>query len=171
MASYAQHVMLVTPLTLAVFEDSGWYQANYTATDWLRPQADYGFRQGCGFATGKCLTTVDATVGAGTPPHFYGVPKSTNGHNAVCSTDLRAVAYATLYTHQDPVPTQYQYFTDLTKSGDNPNVFDYCPAVQAYSNGACADPASASINAQYFGETYGSTSACMASSLVWTGIT
>jgi leishmanolysin-like peptidase len=170
MSSYTQHSMLLTPLTLGVLEDSGWYIANYSQADWLRPLGDFGFQQGCSFATSKCLAGVDATVGIGNPPHFYGGSHSINAGTAKCTTDRRAVGYTAIYSHQSALPAQYQYFSNPTVGGDSPNVFDYCPAVQAYTNVYCSRSGDASINSMYYGETYGLTSACMDSSLVWTTV-
>lgn len=169
MASYASHLPVVTPLTLALFEDSGWYQANYEFADWLRPAGDWGFQQGCTFAFGKCITPIDASVGMGTPPHFYGQTRTSQTYNRVCTPDHRAIGFVTLASTSS-VPLQYQYFSDPSVVGGAPSVFDYCPAIQAYSDANCWDPASASVNSPYFGETYGPTSACLTSTLLDTSV-
>lgn len=44
---------ILTPMTLALFEDSGWYKANYTQAK-ISP---WGLGAGCDFATGPCIIT------------------------------------------------------------------------------------------------------------------
>lgn len=40
---------------LAVFEDSGWYKPDMSAADPVVKGVHWGYKQGCNFATGKCL--------------------------------------------------------------------------------------------------------------------
>jgi hypothetical protein len=48
---------------------------------------DWGYKQGCAFAqTSKCLPTVDAAIGIGSPPHFYGTTQGDTGDNFICTT-------------------------------------------------------------------------------------
>lgn len=140
MTSYSQHKMIVSALTLALFEDSGWYHANYSAADSLRPGVDFGFRQGCAFAVEKCIYSSAGTLqGRGNPPHYYpsvrGMPQS----NAVCTTDRVGIGYVALSTYTSALPTQYQYFAGQPTVGGNLDVADYCPMIQLYSNARCDD--------------------------------
>ena len=38
-----------------MFQDSGWYNANLSAADPLIPGVHWGYKQGCNFATAKCV--------------------------------------------------------------------------------------------------------------------
>jgi leishmanolysin-like peptidase len=167
MSSYTQHVMRVSPITLAVFEDSGWYVANYSGADAWRTGADWGYRQGCAFARdSKCLD--GAGNGLGTPPHFYSVNHAagSTGGNSLCTTDREAVAYTSVATYSNALPAQFQYFSGQpTVGGADPNTFDYCPAVQAYSNRICRLVNDTFTGADIFGEVYGTGSMCFASTL------
>lgn len=145
MASYAQHNLQITPMTLAAFEDSGWYRPVYTAADWLRPGSDWGFAQGCNFATTKCLT---GTTPLGTPAHFGATAAGTNTNNAMCTTDRRALAFVQISDWSGSLPTQYQYFSGFPARGGSLDVLDYCPAVTAYSNALCGLASNANSNSQ-----------------------
>ncbi|RYG52617.1 hypothetical protein EON67_00775 [archaeon] len=183
MTSYVQHVSIITPLTLALFEDSGWYQANYTglgSVGWMRPNADWGFKQGCDFALQKCVTPAAGTSTTptfgnpatvlGTPAHFLSYQPTVQNGDAVCTTDLRALATTNVVQYNDALPTQFQYFTD-GGIGNAVAEFDYCPAVTAYTSKTCWVSSNAGVNAFYFGETYGASSACLLSTLRITGVT
>jgi hypothetical protein len=173
MSSYAGHKNKLSALTLAAFEDSGWYAANYSAADGWR-RGDYGYAQGCTFATAPCLdpATAQATGGAGlgSPPHFYAGSKELGAaapNAAVCTTDRLAVGYVPLAAPADgsQIPAQYRYFT--TNIGGSPSAFDYCPAVQAYSNRACFAASENGYAGQTaFGERMGANSSCFSSTLV-----
>ena len=75
-------------LTVSVLEDAGWgYVGNYSAVDTFMHDVDWGYKQGCEFASGKCLSTPPATgtlTGLGTPPHF--MPAVVTGE-AICRID------------------------------------------------------------------------------------
>ena len=45
----------LSPMTLALLEDSGWYEIDYSVASTLVPTASYGYKAGCEFAIGKCL--------------------------------------------------------------------------------------------------------------------
>lgn len=65
MCPFAQHILKVSPVLLAVMEDSGWYRAIYTGADDFRPGLSWGYHQGCDFALGTCcvaLFVVSAVV-------------------------------------------------------------------------------------------------------------
>ena len=38
-----------------MFQDSGWYNTNLSAADPLIPGVHWGYKQGCNFATAKCV--------------------------------------------------------------------------------------------------------------------
>jgi len=151
MSSYAQHSMQITPMTLAAFEDSGWYRPVYTAADWLRPGSDWGFAQGCNFTANKCLT---GTVSVGAPAHFGATTAGTGTFNAMCTTDRRALAFVGISDWTGALPSQYQYFPGFPQRGGSLDVFDYCPAVSAYSNALCNLPTNANGNSQVWASVH-----------------
>ena len=70
MAAFSTHTPFLTPITLALFEDSGWYKANYSMSTALQPGVHWGFRQGCDFALNDCISPKSSPVSIGSPPHF-----------------------------------------------------------------------------------------------------
>ena len=188
MSSYVQHTSIVSAMTLALHEDSGWYRANYNAVTGVTVRntwrkGDWGFLQGCDFAQKECLKKSTSTNTDKTPvpvladpQHFFGVSASQSSHSAACSTDRRFWGNAAVSSYASDVPAQYRYFLqnsgeqDLRRSGslDAP---DFCPMAAPFSDaGMCSDSTqqpSNGVNA--FGETYGVGSACFKSSLVETG--
>jgi hypothetical protein len=45
----------ISPMTFAALEDSGWYRMDYTKLNSLVRGASWGFQEGCGFLTDRCL--------------------------------------------------------------------------------------------------------------------
>jgi hypothetical protein len=168
MSSYQGHSNKLSALTLAAFEDSGWYLANYSAAEpWRR--GDWGYAQGCAFATSLCLAP-GSGAGLGSPPHFFAAAHQLSGGSAnaaLCTTDRLAVGYVPIVAPANGVqiPQQYRYFT--TNVGGSPETFDYCPAVQAYSNRACFAASNNGYAGQVaLGELMGANSSCFLSTLV-----
>jgi leishmanolysin-like peptidase len=148
----------ITAALLAVFEDSGWYQIDYTKADGMIQGRDWGFKQGCSFAKDKCLTS---GISTGSPAHFF---SSTHGRR--CTLSRSALGYSQISTYSVDLPTQYQYFSSPTNGGGS-NMYDYCPVAIAYSDGACSVTANAPAM-KAWGEIYGATSLCIDSTLLWT---
>jgi leishmanolysin-like peptidase len=174
MSSYVTHAALVSPITLAAFEDSGWYMPNYDAADGWKDKMDWGFKQGCTFATSTCLRKGATTgPGLGNPPHFYADARAlkSSGSNAVCTTDRLAVGQVRVSQYNGNLPTQYQYYSDPTVGGGSSETLDFCPAIEAYTNRMCAVAANQDVNAYKYGETYGPGSMCATSTLRLTGFT
>eukprot|EP01138_Halocafeteria_seosinensis_P007114 gb/GECG01007275.1/.p1 GENE.gb/GECG01007275.1/~~gb/GECG01007275.1/.p1 ORF type:complete len:836 (+),score=89.12 gb/GECG01007275.1/:1-2508(+) len=53
---------VLTDITLGFLEDSGWYLPNYTLSDALEKDIDFGFHQGCAFVNEKCLVNAGKRV-------------------------------------------------------------------------------------------------------------
>lgn len=168
LSSYLQHRMVLSPLTIAALVDSGWYQSNYRATDWMRPQSDYGFRQGCNFATQTCIDALTTTPLASTPQHFFTTPdRNEASNNAVCVPDARGVSYTSTATYNGNLPPQFQYFAGQpTKGGNSLATSDYCPVPQTYSNEVCFHTAAAAPRSiGYAGGAMALNAACLNSTL------
>ena len=195
MSSYVQHTSIVSALTLALHEDSGWYRANYEATTGVTVRntwrvGDWGFQQGCDFAGKVCLdksggnaaNTPPPTPVASSPKHFYNSAHSAEDGSAVCSTDRRFYGLVAV-DHNDQntpgvqrtsdIPSQYEYFTTAYYSSDaqrarlggDLDAADYCPMAEPYSNSVCSHESNQN-NANALGETFGTSSACFESTLV-----
>jgi len=143
-------------MTLALFEDSGWYEVNYTSAQVLK----WGNGGGCTMFNGSCLIPGPTPV----PSSKWFCADSSEG----CTYDRSAHGLCYVATFSAALPSYYQYWTnDPTKGGGNAAVMDYCPSVGAYSNGNCGVVANTPTqNAR--GQAYGSTSMCFKSSLLST---
>jgi len=109
---------ILSPLTLALLEDSGWYKANYSMTS-MDP---WGLGAGCDFVHGKCIE--DGNV----PSHsrgYFCADKSQYG----CSfgnTHKMSCTLLDYSKHGRPIPENYQYFPNSPSLG-GPTQADYCP--------------------------------------------
>jgi cysteine-rich repeat protein len=133
-------------LTLALFEDMGWYEVDYAGAE----PAPFGHGEGCGFAEQAC------DVGFG-DRYFCDV-----GSEQGCTPDGGAKGYCSVYTYGGALPAHYQYLPDATQGGIE--VADYCPRWTGYSNGDCSDPAS--LLQPAYGEALGQGTGCFESSLL-----
>jgi hypothetical protein len=142
-------------ITLSLFEDSGWYRVNYTQATPLH----YGKGKGCSFATEKCIT------GGKESASDTFCTKESSG----CSPDgNHAIGMCSVPTYSDPLPTQYQYFSNPAQGGSI-SLMDYCPAYITFTSdtGAsdCRFRANTPSVVKYSGETYGPSSRCVNSNL------
>eukprot|EP01098_Paradermamoeba_levis_P011765 TRINITY_DN5070_c0_g1_i2.p1 TRINITY_DN5070_c0_g1~~TRINITY_DN5070_c0_g1_i2.p1 ORF type:complete len:518 (+),score=130.20 TRINITY_DN5070_c0_g1_i2:78-1631(+) len=143
-------------LTLALFEDSGWYVANYSMATPLR----FGLGKGCNFALGSCIQK-----GVSVAPDTF----CTSNAKYSCTPDRRARAVCDLSKYNNALPTQYQYFSDPLSGGSSESM-DFCPTWVAFTtdksrDSLCAEPGN-QPDVNYWGETYGSSSRCFESTVV-----
>jgi len=149
-------------MSLAVLEDSGWYQVNYSNS----MELIWGRKEGCSFFTQKCVEKKQVTSDL-----FCNV-KDQFG----CNYDHSAVSQCKTQTYSS-IPTPFQYFTDQYTGGFRPEM-DYCPTYQLLANKICTDNSNgdyltglkmvgATISDQrnWYGETYGTNSLCIQSTL------
>eukprot|EP00937_MAST-01D_sp_MAST-1D-sp2_P005570 g5570.t1 len=142
-------------LTLAYFEDTGWFKPDYT----LAQTPHWGYKAGCAFATQPCLNGAGASSDV-TGTHFCTIEKQKR-----CSVDGRtAKGVCQVATYGADLPTAYQYFSDSARKGGHMSTADYCPMTMPYSNGDCRDAANAPAT-NYRGEQYVATSRCFESNL------
>ena len=148
--------LVVSDITLAVFEDSGWYGVNYYTGGLFKT----GKGEGCNFLQRKCISGEKTSF----PLDFCD-----NTDDEVCSPGLldRGSCYIAEYKS---VPSIYQYFTDTSKGGYEPA--DYCPASVPskitsgdYLISRCDENGSNNIHTG-LGEVLSATSFCFQSSLL-----
>jgi len=148
---------LISEITLALFEDSGWYKVNYYTAGLFR----FGKNKGCDFVQKKCLNNQTSNF----PNDFCTVPSG-----SMCFGSRTAKGTCTIENFKDVnIPVSYRYFSDPTKGGYT-NA-DYCPVAKSSND---------DINEYFFstsclngiiefpslGETIGADSACFISDLV-----
>jgi hypothetical protein len=117
--------IILSPLTLALMEDSGWYSANYT----FASVSPWGHGVGCDFVNEACLVkengqTVVPDYGRG----FFCTKSSQRG----CSPSHHFKMACTLkdydvYVSQPNPPTNFQYFAPENPGYGGLVQADYCP--------------------------------------------
>ncbi|XP_057765987.1 uncharacterized protein LOC130986563 [Salvia miltiorrhiza] len=142
---------VVSKMTLALLEDSGWYQANYSMADHL----DWGHNQGTEFVTLPCN-------------HWKGAYRCNSTQFSGCTYNREAEGYCPIVNYSRDLPQWARYFSQANKGGQS-SLADYCTYFVAYSDGSCTDTNSARAPDGMLGEVRGSNSRCMASNLVRTG--
>eukprot|EP00947_MAST-08B_sp_MAST-8B-sp1_P003679 g3679.t1 len=150
----------VSAITLAVFEDSGWYSVDYSVADTLTEGLAWGYKKGCDFATAQCITNGVVTA-TGAEDHFCTVADERK-----CSVDHTAQASCTRTSYASNLPSQFNYFTDSTAAGSL-STADYCPVYQTLTNRVCIDSTLApATDSNYQGQLYGTNMRCFESTLL-----
>lgn len=151
----------ISDVTLALFEDSGWYQVNYGFTGGL---FRFGKNEGCSFVEDKCIIAEQTLH-----PKEYCIESKANR----CMTSHTAKGYCFLLTGIENIPEQYQYFTDKTKGGFG--FADFCPIIfpstdftKEYFVSNC-QIGNKGIYPPGLGEVIGNNSICIESSLAKKG--
>ncbi|KAM0066802.1 putative leishmanolysin [Helianthus debilis subsp. tardiflorus] len=142
---------VVSKMTLALLEDSGWYEANYSMADRL----DWGSNQGTEFVTGPCNL-------------WKGAYHCNTTQLTGCTYNREAEGYCPIVNYSGDLPLWARYFPQPNKGGQS-SLADFCAYIVAYSDGSCIDTNSAREPDKMLGEVRGSDSRCMASSLVRKG--
>lgn len=156
---------VLSPLTLALMEDSGWYAANYNKA----AMSPWGHNAGCDFVRKPCLQiqngqTVVPEFGRGyfcTKASERGCSPTHSYKMACFFRDYGVSSYA------DSPPSYFQYFTNPTLGGLK--TADYCPVFgDNYKSNVhdldCRDPENGDgVDWQGLGETFGTNSSCFES--------
>ena len=125
--------IVISDISLALFEDSGWYQVNYYTGGLFR----FGKGQGCNFLNSPCVSSGRSNFEL----------DFCDTSNNLCSVNniFRGFCYLKEYTSS--LPSSYQYFENKKIGGWEPA--DYCPV-----------PIESSSNTYYFKSSciYGETS-------------
>jgi len=151
-------------VTLAFFQDSGWYDVDFSMADTIVKDVDWGYKQGCAFAREKCITN-----GVSTAPtkSFW----CTDPAKTTCAGDRRGVIRCAMKELVAAVPPPFDYFTgaDSRKIGILP-MADYCPFYATIiADHQCVDASSGSWapfnNVNFMREVFGTSSRCLHSDL------
>ena len=144
----------ISNITLALFEDTGFYRVNYFSGGLFK----FGKNKGCKFFNKKCIENQKATF-----EEFCDVEEETK-----CSSSRTLKSSCYLVYYLTSIPSRYRYFTDTTKGGFRPA--DYCPvpyeidSTNSYYLKHCQ--IGTSELSKDYGETLGKNSFCFMSSLL-----
>jgi leishmanolysin-like peptidase len=147
-------------VTLALFRDSGWYQVNFSQADVLTKGVHWGYQQGCGFATEKCISD------EGDP--LWDRAYCTKPSDTACSLDrTRAMGCEMSSFNQQPPPV-FDYLGK--REAGSLAEMDYCPTYRVrLTNRVCTDPDASTpapyTNINVMREVFGAQSRCLMGSL------
>ncbi|ORC83907.1 surface protease GP63 [Trypanosoma theileri] len=123
-----------TALTLGAFADLGYYKVNWTMAE----QMSWGNKAGCEFLNDKCVKE-----GSTKFPDMFCTTESTEGPESLqCTSDRQSLGSCSITTTTDgnPLPEQFQYFSENKKVGSRPpQIMDYCPFIMALPQKSCTD--------------------------------
>jgi len=154
---------VLSPLTLALMEDSGWYIANFSKASLL----PWGHGAGCDFVEQPCL---DYNEGQTTiPKHAQGFFCNDEMKRGCSSGQTHKMACNLLDYSRDrlsskPPPRRYQYFESESKGGLQQ--VDYCPVFGSSYGGLSPEQLECENddnvnNINIFSEYYGKGSKCI----------
>ncbi|EKX40497.1 hypothetical protein GUITHDRAFT_75595, partial [Guillardia theta CCMP2712] len=155
--TYPGSVDVFSSFSLALLQDSGWYEIDFNTAKHLK----WGYKLGCKFALEKCVQNNKAQTSFCTDPQNDGL---------VCTYQRDALGYCGLHEYSQDLGAPYQYFADRKKGGDDP-LPDYCPFYRPYQNAVCEDPqipinpACGAKGTSCRGGEYGVQTACIESTL------
>ncbi|XP_048752274.1 leishmanolysin-like peptidase [Ostrea edulis] len=181
--TYTQNPV-ISRVTLALMEDTGWYQVNYNMAEDL----EWGKNLGCNFVTKSCKDWMDSHRPLSSDMHPYCKQLRQGMLRTDCTRNRKAVAFCNLVEYSGPIPPEYQYFTsgsgvqwsgDFRRLGGSVELADYCPYLQEFiwrendvnvRDSRCFLPGNVpkpSLN--FYGESYGANSLCVNhGSSLWT---
>ena len=107
---------VISEITLALFEDSGFYKANYYTGGLFR----YGKNQGCSFLDSFCVYG-----DVSSHKNEFCISEATN----MCTPGRTHRAMCGLTSYPSDLDIDYRYFTNSRKGGHLPQV-DYCPVAK-----------------------------------------
>jgi len=134
--SYGEN--LFSTITIALFNDSGWYSVDYDEANLFL----WGKNVGCAFFdfNKKCLFSAgESTYSMNTP---YKVEFCTNFNKQICSTSNIFRGRCSVKKFDRSLPSTDQYFDDISIGGVDP-LAEHCPIVieekrgQNYYGGSC----------------------------------
>jgi hypothetical protein len=143
MTGSATSPMVYSEMSLALFEDSGWYTPDYTQLQ----QLPYGYKKGCGFVDDRCSERDEA---------YFCRTEGAVG----CSADHLAKGYCTRTKFTASLPSEFQYFGADPMTGGTDSLMDYCPMVSPYSNGNCQNLGATATNVRGGGQQLSESSRC-----------
>ncbi|CAM37365.2 GP63, leishmanolysin [Leishmania braziliensis MHOM/BR/75/M2904] len=137
-----------TNLTMAVFHDFGFYQADFTKAEVM----PWAYLASCDFITKKCMENNITQW----PEMFC----NTTERRYRCPSDRLKIGTCSIATYDNPLPTYFRYFTK-TSVGGRSSFLDYCPVIVGSSDGACnQDPSTASPSLKEF-NVFSDASRCL----------
>lgn len=134
-------ISYISPMTLALFEDSGWYRVDYArGASQLVKGITKGYKDGCDLLEKPCSELLQSHS------HLFGIVLHTDGRivPSICSPDLRDRMRLVSLIPPADIPKQYSYGIGLTSNFAS---MDYCPVFYPEES---LDPANFLITSEGF---------------------
>ena len=145
---------VISDITIAMFEDSGFYQVEYYSGGLFK----FGKNKGCDFLNKKCIEKNELLF----EDEFCISPRK-----PMCYSSRTVKGSCVIYEYRSSLPSAYRYFSNPTYGGFQPA--DYCPVAYADEDDNDYYPASCRIGnstLSNYGEYIGDNSFCFVSSLL-----
>ena len=151
--------VVISDITLALFEDLGFYKANYYTGGLFR----FGKNQGCSFLEDRCIKSGKINY----PNEFCAEP-----YKPLCGSSHLSRGQCIIGKYSEEIDSRYRYFEDNYMGGSFSSV-NYCPVSQdsssIYNNKNYNYPAHCKYGELIYssvGEVIGNNSLCFESSLI-----
>jgi len=151
MTGTASQAPVLSAVSMALFEDSGWYKPDYSMAEHLH----WGNNGGCPFASHTCKNWDD---------RFFCRKLGSKG----CTHNRISKGYCNLAKYRSALPVQNRYFSERVRGGRDVHA-DYCPFMENYNNEDCTKHTNTKKNTPIFGEEYGTESRCFDATVIQSG--
>ncbi|CAG9855098.1 unnamed protein product [Phyllotreta striolata] len=128
---------IISRITLALLEDTGWYIANYSMAE----DMSWGKNLGCDFVLKSCKEWITNKAARGSSIHPFCNKVKRDPLQTECTDDRTSVALCNLVEHKQPLPLIYQNFDSIDYVepglegyyGGSVSLADYCPYIQEFT--------------------------------------
>lgn len=128
---------IISRITLALLEDTGWYTVNYSMAGTM----SWGKNLGCDFVMKSCKDWIAQKTARGLSIHPFCNRVKQDPLKTECTNDRTAVTLCNLIEHKRELPTLYQNFDYLQYVesgregfyGGSVSLADYCPYIQEFT--------------------------------------
>ena len=142
--------VVFSEISLALFEDSGWYLANFDYSQKLK----WGFKAGCKWFEEKCIKEQKAQLEG-----------FCDDSSDLMKCDVFGLGYGNCEIgFNENISPHERYFTDPVLGGQE--AFDYCPTIEVTSSNRCRS--TESFSKTLYGEQKHINSRCFINSLIKT---
>ena len=116
---------VISEITLALLEDTGYYKANYYTGGLMR----YGKNKGCEFINENCINE-KFEINPNFENEFFDYFNQKFQIDPSCSSGRQSRTYNFLWAYKNEIPIEYQYYNNSFLGGYTPA--DYCPVASNY---------------------------------------
>lgn len=128
---------IISRITLALLEDTGWYAVNYSMAETM----SWGKNLGCDFVMKSCKDWISQKTTRGLSIHPFCNRVKRDPLRTECTDDRTSLALCNLVEHPQELPSLYQNFDYIQHVeigregfyGGSVSLADYCPYIQEFT--------------------------------------